>query len=308
MSPELKTAIPVCILAAALISVITPCAAGIHVQASHDIVLAKGDPLTITGAGYHNGSATLWGTGYSFLDSKVVNASPTGTIVWTLDPETTQTFHSGPFMIIVEDPGQDRNYSISANVSAGKFRMISADGIPLFETEAQANNISAALDLANLLKNQINRSGTDDSCVIQTVYVEEPALHLSTVELGSALVVPAGEYVLVNGTMNMAPENLITARMYDTDVIEETGLRIPVRPATVVATERGAWENTWEYTLDTAGLEPGEYLVEVGWNRSQVSGQNAFLLQVIQPENRVERVLNGLLWRIPRGIFGFSMM
>jgi len=111
---------------------------------------------------------------------------------------------------------------------------------------------------------------------------------------------------VVNGTMNMAPENLITARMYDTDVIEETGLRIPVRPATVIATERGAWGNTWEYTLDTAGLEPGEYLVEVGWNRSHVSGQNAILLHVIQPENRVERVLNGLFWRIPRGIFGFS--
>jgi len=92
----LKTAIPVCILAAALISVITPCAAGIHVQASHDIVLAKGDPLTITGAGYHNGSATLWGTGYSFLDSKVVNASPTGTIVWTLDPETPKHFIAAP--------------------------------------------------------------------------------------------------------------------------------------------------------------------------------------------------------------------
>ena len=93
MSPELKTAIPVCILAAALIAVITPCAAGIHIQASHDIVLAKGDPLTITGDGYHNGSATLWRIGYSFLDSKVVNASPTGTIFWTLDPETTQTFN-----------------------------------------------------------------------------------------------------------------------------------------------------------------------------------------------------------------------
>lgn len=282
MSSEMKTAIQVYILAlAALISVTTPGVAGIHIQASHDIVLAKGDPLTITGDGYHNGSATLWVIGHSLLDSKVANASPTGTIMWALDSETTQTFHSGPLMIIVQDPGQDRTYSFSANVSAGICRMISADGIPLFEIEAQANNISAALDLANLLKNQIDRSGTDDTYTIQTVYVEEPALHFSNVELGNAPVVPAGDYVMVNGTMNIAPENLITARMYNTDVIEETGLRIPVRPATVVSTKRGNWGNTWEYTLDTAGLEPGEYLVEVGWNRSHVSGQNAFLLQVV---------------------------
>jgi len=301
MSPELKTAIPVCILAlAALILVITPCAAGIHIQASHGIVLAKGDPLIITGDGYHNGSAILWGTGYSFLDSKVVNASPTGTILWTLDSETTQTFHSGPFMIIVEDPGQDRNYSTSANVSAGKFRIISADGTPIFETEVQAINTSAALELANLLEDQINGSSSDDSCVVRTVYVEEPALHLSTVEMGSALVVPSGEDVLVNGIMNVAQENLITARMYDTDVIERTGKRIPVRPATVVATGRGAWQNTWEYTLDTAGLEPGEYLVEVGWNRSHVSGQNAFILMVTGNESIMDKMLKELLWRTPK--------
>ncbi len=303
----MKTAIQASIIAlAALISVITPCAAGINIQASHDIVLAKGDPLTITGDGYHNGSATLWGTGYSFLDSKVVNASPDGTILWTLDPETTQAFHSGPFMIIVQDPGQDRDYSLQASKSGGIFRIVSAEGIPLLETEVQAINIPAALDLASLLESQINGSSTDDSCVIRTVYVDEPALHLSTVEPGSALVVPSGERVQVSGTMNMAPENLITARMYDTDVIEETGLRIPVRPATVVATERGILGNTWRCTLDTTGLEPGEYLVEVGWDRSQVSGQNAFLLQVIQPENRLERVLDGIFWRIQRRIFGFS--
>jgi len=269
-------------------------------------VLAKGDPLTITGDGYHNGSATLWGIGYSFLDRKVVNASPTGTILWTLDPETTQTFHSGPFMIIVQDPGQDRNYSIVANESAGKCLITSVDGTPLFETEVGSMNIPAALDLADLLKNQIDGNGSDDSCLIQTVYVEEPALHLSTVKLGSALAVHTGECVLVQGTMNMAPENRITARIYNTDVIEKTGQRTLVRPATVIGTERGPWENTWEYTLDTAGLEPGEYLVEIGWNRSHVSGQNAFPLQVIQPENWIERVWNGLFWRIPRGIFGSS--
>jgi len=194
-------------------------------------------------------------------------------------------------MIIVEDPGQDRNYSTSANVSAGKFRIISADGTPIFETEVQAINTSAALELANLLEDQINGSSSDDSCVVRTVYVEEPALHLSTVEMGSALVVPSGEDVLVNGIMNVAQENLITARMYDTDVIERTGKRIPVRPATVVATGRGAWQNTWEYTLDTAGLEPGEYLVEVGWNRSHVSGQNAFILMVTGNESIMDKML-----------------
>ena len=258
-------------------------------------MLAKGDPLTITGVGYHNGSATLWGIGYSFLNSTVVNASPTGTITWTFNAGTTQTFHSGPLMIVVQDPGQDRNYSIVANESAGKCLITSVDGTPLFETEVGSMNIPAALDLADLLKNQIDGNGTDDSCLLQTVYVEEPALHLSTVKLGSAPVVPAGECVLVQGTINMAPENRITARIYDTGVIEKTGQRTPVRPATVVATGKGVWENTWECSLDTAGLAPGEYLVEIGWDRSEISGQNGFLFQVVKKENWISRVLNNNL-------------
>ncbi|MDH7510002.1 MAG: hypothetical protein QHH04_03030 [Methanolinea sp.] len=53
----------------------------------------------------------------------------------------------------------------------------------------------------------------DDSCVIRTVYTfyrEEPEVHLLTTESGSSLTVPAGERVVVSGTMNMAPENVVT--------------------------------------------------------------------------------------------------
>lgn len=281
MPVEQKSTVPVLVLTfAVLISVVSPCTAGINIQASHDIVLAKGDPLIIIGDGYHNGSATLWGIGYSFLAGRVVNSSRDGTITCAWDSGTTQGFHSGPFMIVVQDPGQDLDYSLLANESAGKCRITEAAGTLLFETEVEAINIPAALDLADLLKNRINESGTDDSCVIRTVYVEEPALHLSRVEPGSDLVVPAGEHVLVKGTMNMAPDNLITARIYDAVVIEQTGQHIPVRPATAVRTGNGTRENTWEYSLDTAGLAPGEYLVEIGWDRSEISGQITFILQV----------------------------
>ena len=130
--------------------------------------------------------------------------------------------------------------------------------------------------------------------------MEEPTQHLSTVELGSPLKVPAGGYVLVQGTMNMALENRIAVRIYDTSVIEKTSHRIPVRAIDSALTGSGVWGNTWEYSLDTTGLGPGEYLVDIGWDRSVKSGQNVFILMVPGNESMMDKMLKELLWRTPK--------
>ncbi|HQJ39118.1 MAG TPA: hypothetical protein PK477_03535 [Methanoregulaceae archaeon] len=301
MYPDQKKAIPVMpLVLAALVCIVSPCTAAIYIQASHDCVLAKGDPLFITGDGYHNGSAVIWGIGHSFFIHEIVDADSDGTLTWTWDEKVTEKFHSGPFTIIVQDPGQDRIFSIVANDSAGKSLLTIADNVSVLPVDAPTMDIPAALDLADFLKNQIAGSGMDDSYLLQTVYVEEPTLHLSTVELGSPLKVPAGGYVLVQGTMNMALENRIAVRIYDTSVIEKTSHRIPVRAIDSALTGSGVWGNTWEYSLDTAGLGPGEYLVEIGWDRSVKSGQNVFILMVTGNESMMDKMLKELLWRTPK--------
>jgi hypothetical protein len=82
-------------------------------------------------------------------------------------------------------------------------------------------------------------------------------------------------------------------------VIEKTGDRIPVRPVASALTGRGKWENTWEYSFDTTGLSPGEYMVAIGWNKSATSGQNAFILVVTGQVNWMDNMRKELFWRIP---------
>jgi hypothetical protein len=298
MHPDRKKVISVLIMAlAAMLCIIGPCTAGINIRASHGCVLAKGDPLTLTGDGYHNGSAAIWGTGHSFFTHEIIPADSDGVITWTWNEKVTEKFHSGPFTILVQDPGQDRVYSVVANAAAGTFLAPADDSASVLTADGVPPDIPAALDLADFVKNQIAGSGTDDSCLLKTVYVEEPALHLSTGETGRTWVIPSGGCMVLQGTMNMAAENRIGVRIHNTSVIERTG--DTVRPVAFALTGRGQWENTWEYFLDTTGLSPGEYLVGIGWDKSAISGQNAFILVVTGGENWMDKMRKEFFRRIP---------
>lgn len=262
-----------------IIGLITPCAADLHIQASSNDVLAKGDPITITGDGYGNGSVMVWRIGPSFFDAIVVETNPDGH--FTYKAEDTEKYRSGPFMVIVQDPGGDEKYSLNVIESVKRYKVNLADGRQILEVDPEFMDIPAVSDSAERLINQILDMDTDDSCIHHTVYVEEPVLHVLNEEQ-TPLIIPNGECLKLQGTMNMAPDNHIIVRLYDTSVIERSGQRILAIPTTTVLTESGIQENYWEHTLDTSVMTPGEYLIEIGWNRSSISGQNAIILRVIE--------------------------
>jgi hypothetical protein len=274
--------------------IISPCTAGLHVQTSTNIALAKGDPLTITGTGFVNGSAVIWGIGPSFFTYQVVPAAPDGNVEWTLGREVTRTLRSGPLMIFVQDPGQDRQYSLRVAVSEGKNRVVLGNGTDLFKVEPNSRDIPATMDLAEQMKYEISKRETDDASTLLTIFVEEPSIHFQQENPDAFQTVVEGERIRFSGTMNLAPENRVTVRIEDTSVIEKTGSRIPVRTGAVTVVRTGELQNTWEYTLETSGLNPGEYLVEVGWDQSAVSGQAATIFRVTpQPDMASSVLLTG---------------
>ncbi|MFA6361951.1 hypothetical protein [Methanoregula sp.] len=265
-----------------LILIIGPCSASLEVRPSTNIALAKGDPLTITGTGFMNGSATIWEFGSGFFAYKSIPAAPEGTLSWTQGMDVTETFRSGPLMIIVQDPGRDRQYSLHVDASGETKRIVVGNGTDLFDVKPDSLTIPAAMGLAEQVQDEIAREETDDSGTLQIVFVEEPTLSFHQENAGEIPTVAAGKSIRFYGTMNLAPENRITARVENTAVIEKTGLRIPVRTGTVTTIRTGELQNRWEYTLDTSGLEPGEYLVEIGWEQSAVSGQNAEIFRIVR--------------------------
>ncbi|OPY37956.1 MAG: hypothetical protein A4E35_01011 [Methanoregula sp. PtaU1.Bin051] len=277
--PE-KIVIPLVITG--LMLIIAPCTAGIQIQAGTNIALARGDPLTITGTGLMNGSVAIWGIGPSFFTYQAIPVAPDGTVSWELGRDVTRSFRSGPLMIIVQDPGHDRQYSLRAGMSMERIRIAWENGTSMSEWERGPLDIPAAMDLADTVRDGIAGSGTDDSCTLAMVMVEEPAIHFRHENPDEFPTVVAGERVWFSGTTNIAPENRITARIEDTAVIGKTGSRIPVRSGEVTIERTGDLQNRWEYTLDTEGLASGEYLFEIGWDQSAVSGQSATIFRIIR--------------------------
>jgi hypothetical protein len=294
--------ISVSILLLAWIAVVWPCTAGVLVQGSANQVLAKGDLLSVEGDGYVNGSAAVWMVGPSFLEYRVVDTGPGGELRWTFGPDVTGQFRSGPFEVIVQDPGADGQYAISpvgANgthsvfplssdgkysgfpvSSDGTYRIVAVNGSEVLSFDPDGMDIPVALKLADDIVELISAGNSDDSAVLLTVFVEEPSMHVSGECTGTVPAVPAGDTVRLEGTMNFAPEDLVAVRVYSTDEIEKTGRYVPVRPPGYATTSPGEWHNYWDYLLDTSGMPAGEYLVEVGWEKSPVSGHVSLLLRV----------------------------
>lgn len=270
-----------------LILIISPCSAGLAVRPSTNIALAKGDPLTITGTGFMNGSAAIWEFGPGFFAYTRMPVAPDGILAWVQGREVTGTFKSGPLSIVVQDPGRDQTYSVHADTSGESGHVIAGNGTALFDVEPGSLNMSAAMNLAERVQGEIAGEKTDDSAVLQRVFVEEPTISFPQESAGGIPSVAAGESIRFSGTMNLAAENQITARIDDTTVLGKNSSRVPVRTGTVTTIRTGELQNRWEYALDTSGLEPGEYLIEIGWDQSTVSGQAAEIFRIVrQPASR----------------------
>jgi len=251
-------------------------------QVSTNMALARGDTLTVTGSGYQNDSVAIWGIGPSFFTYQTLPVDQDGMITWTLGRDTTRTLRSGPLYVIIQDPGNDRDYAVRPTGSAGDpyTRIFRLENDPGFMEITPGNlSISGASNLAEQLRDRIAGSGMDDSCTLLMAFVEEPALHIDA-KPDEILLVPAGQDLRLTGTMNLAPENRITARIESTAVIGKTGNRIPVEAGVVTPIRTGELKNRWEYTLNTSGLSPGEYLLGIGWDQSRISGQSAMLFRI----------------------------
>jgi len=189
-------------------------------------------------------------------------------------------------MVIIQDPGRDRTYSFRAIVSEGDCQLVSGEGTKISDFEPDALNIPAALDLADRLRDRIGSGGGDDSGTLQTIYVEEPSLEIRRETPDTILKVSDGENLPLEGTMNMAADDRIIVKIFDTAVIGKTGSRVPVMTGTALSFSIGGLRNHWEYILNSSCLSPGEYLVESGWERSVVSGRDAIIIQITNNGNK----------------------
>ncbi len=119
--------------------------------------------------------------------------------------------------------------------------------------------------------------GVDDLLSPYYFFVEEPSVHFdlkgSTNSEGHLPDMASGERIVISGTTNMGVENPLHADIRDAG----TNTLIVSKTIPVVT---GNDTNRWSFDPGTDRLDPGEYIVTVGWMKSTTTGTGSTLFTV----------------------------
>ena len=259
---------------------IVPASASVTFASSGPVTIAKGDSFTINGTGAVNGSVSLWILGRNYFSTMTVEPDKNGSYQFTLQPETTRQFSSGQYAFIIQDPGKNGKREIELRTFGNNISVI-AGGAEVLDL-GPAQNLKASVEPeVSLVTSLAGRQGVDDVFTSFSFFVEEPFIRFDQIPATNpSSRLPnqiAGEPFFINGTTNVGVENSLTAVIHNlrTNAIISSTI-IPVTP--------GIRTNSWSFSSDSA-LNPGDYYITVGWQKSTTTGTGSAEFTVVQPDS-----------------------
>lgn len=263
-----------------------PVMAEISFESSCPQTIAEGDAFTIHGTGATNGSVTLLVLGRHYFHTFTANPDNRGDFSITVGPEETRNFSAGQYAFVIQDPGENGQYEIGTRIST-------SGNITVTDRGTAVADLGTATDLKPWVDPEIEtlmaasgRAGVDDVFRVEYFFVELPSLHFDQERdpVTGWLILNGSDprRMVFSGTTNMAPENVLTARIRDAasgkEVFTDT---IPaITPADGMEPGKHSSWNTWHYSLDQVRLPPGEYVITVGWDKETWCGSNTALFVV----------------------------
>lgn len=257
-----------------------PASAALTVVTSGSQTIAKADTVTLMGTDAQNGSVTLWIVGRNYFDTKTATPDKKGNFTFVIKPEESNKFSSGEYVFFIQDPGADKSFEIAP--------LVWSDGIRIADQGKVITNIglksSFRADIgpvAATIHNISKLSDVDDLFTPYYFYVEEPYMRFNRVSESGSGKLPdqtTGEALLITGTTNVGPENLLEVEIRNAtsnDLITSQTVQV----------ERGSNANQWTYSLDEPGLPAGSYVVTVGEQKYTTSGSASAQLTIL--ENRI---------------------
>jgi hypothetical protein len=273
----MKSRINTVILLALIVFLSLPASAALTVVTSGPQTVAKADTITLTGTGAQNGSVTLWIVGRNYFDTKTATPDKKGNYTFVIKPEESNKFSSGKYVFLIQDPGADRSFEIAPLLWSDGIRI--ADQGKVITNIGQKSSFRADIDpVAATILNTSEQPGVDDIFTQYYFYVEEPYMRFNRVNEGGSGKLPdqtTGEAILITGTTNVGPENLLKVEIRNAtsnDLI--TSQTIPV--------ERGTNTNQWTYMLDEPGLPAGSYIVTVSEQKYTTTGNASAQLTILE--------------------------
>jgi hypothetical protein len=121
--------------------------------------------------------------------------------------------------------------------------------------------------------------GVDDIFQAEFFFVQKPAIFFDQLIPASGLRIPdqiTGERIVISGTTNIGTENTLNTEIRTRNSHDV----VTVKTIPVIA---GYRLNTWTWDLDTPGLPPGDYDINVGWVKSDITSNGTFSVKYPAP-------------------------
>ena len=245
-----------------------PASAAVYYHASTPQIITRGDAFSVSGTGAVNGTVVLWVIGRDTFEIRSVAPDRHGNFSLSIRPTETLKFSSGQYAVVLQDPGPSGTMEIEpGRDTSGNLTIMNRGKIiaRLGAVEDLPGNVQPETDT---LLSAASLQGVDDTFVTEYFFVEEPAVHFDQLIPASGSRLPdqiSGEGFLFTGTTNMGVENTLRADLRSADTnAPVTSKEIPIIP--------GSSLNRWSYGIDAPGLEPGNYILSVGWTKSNTTG------------------------------------
>ena len=262
-----RTVLAVILVIAACI-VLPASAVTVYYHASTPQVITKGDAFSVSGTGATNGTVALWIIGRDTFDVRSVAPDRHGNFSLVVRPTETLKFSSGQYAVVLQDPGPSGTMEIEPGRDTSGNLTIMNRGKIIARLGAVENLRGNVQQETDTLTSAASLQGVDDSFTTAYFFVEEPAVHFDQLIPASGSRLPdqlSGEGFLFTGTTNMGEENTLRADLRSADTnAPVTSKEIPIIP--------GSSLNSWSYGIDAPGLEPGNYILSVGWEKSNTTG------------------------------------
>jgi hypothetical protein len=238
-------------------ALIVPCAAE---RVSN---VAKGDPYVLTGVATGNPQPGLavWTFGPNFWKYDVIQTEGTS-FTYTIRGAETSQMAVGMYQVVVQHPMGNGRLDAEPRTDypgPGQVSVVSADGTSFIIAGPGALTASqASLALVNMLS-----SPNIDDTYFQTSFMLENAF--VEVENAGTGVYQVGSILSFSGYTNMAPGNqlIYTVRSAEFGPTPKT-VQAPYSGATgSLIVQPGSPLNTWEFSIDTTGWNPGYFIVQV---------------------------------------------
>jgi hypothetical protein len=259
--------------------IVIPVNAAVYFTTSAPGIITKGDSFSISGTGAVNGTVGIWIVGRDHFEVLTTAPDRHGNFSITIKPSATDSFSSGQYAIVFQDPGANGVLDIGGGTDVnGTLTVMNRGKIVarLGPRQELGENVRMVVDQ---ILNTSSIPTVDDAFQVEFFFVEEPAIHFDNLIPASGFRLPdqtTGERIVISGTTNIGTENTIGTEIHT----QNTNDIVTVKTIPLTG---GNPMNTWTWDLDAPGLPPGDYDLTLTWEKANISSKGTFTVKYPVP-------------------------